>query len=262
MKRISVLLAVTAAALAAWPAVSSAGTYHGVVVGKQRGVLLVAGQSGQVRSVSTSSPAAVGSRVAVSGHNVRVIGRSHTARIRGVVVRRTKHTVFLSAGHRLLAVHSSRALMSASDQPPAAPTNGSPTTTAPTNMPNGSTVAGTVTLSPTGEVEDDSLQTVGSANSTQITATVTNIVAGSVTVTVNGQSLTIPLPAGLTLPSTLVGQTITLTLTFPNGQTQGEPDDQGEDNNSQGQSFSGGSTGSGGSGDQNGGDQNGGGDNG
>ena len=40
------------------------------------------------------------------------------------------------------------------------------------------------------------------------------------TLTVNGQSLTVPLPSGLTLPATLVGQQVSLELSFAGGQAQ------------------------------------------
>ena len=51
---------------------------------------------------------------------------------------------------------------------------------------------------------------------------------GSVTLNVQGQTLTVNLPAGLTLPASLVGQTVTITLSLKQDDNQG--DDNGGDN--------------------------------
>jgi hypothetical protein len=57
---------------------------------------------------------------------------------------------------------------------------------------------------------------------------------------VNGESVTLDLPAGLTLPSSLVGQTVTISVSL-------SQDDQGDDNQGDGDS-GGGDSGSGGGG--------------
>lgn len=222
MKRLSVLVAIVSVALAAWPALAAAATYRGVVVSKQSGVLLVATSAGVVHGIRGSSTAHVGSRVAVSGTRVSIVGRASRVRVQGVLVRKTSHTLFLSAGHRLLAVHSSRALASAAGNNPG-------------TLQPGELVQTTVTIDDQGELEDDDTQGLGTTSSTQITATITDVAPGSISVTATGSTspLTIPLPAGLTLPSTLVGQQITLTLDFSGGQTQAEPGDE-QGNNSQG----------------------------
>jgi hypothetical protein len=67
-----------------------------------------------------------------------------------------------------------------------------------------------------------------------VQATVAAVASGSVTLTVNGQTLTVPLPQGLTLPATVVGRTVTLQLSFPGspgGSVAGNQggDDQGGD---------------------------------
>ncbi len=233
MKRVFLLTTLVAAAvLALWPAASGAATFRGVVVAKQHGVLLVATSAGTVHTVRASSSARLGSRVAVSGSSVRVVGRASRAEVRGVLVRKTTHTLYLSAGHRLLAVHSSRALASAADQP-----NG--------QLQAGAMVQSTVSFSGD-DLEDDDTQVVGTTNSTQITATITGVTAGAITVTVAGSTtpLTIPLPAGLTLPSTLVGQSITLAVDFSGGEAQAQPEDQqgssGQSGNTQGDNGGGG----------------------
>ena len=105
MKQLLAILTVLAAS-AAWPALSSAATFKGVVVAKERGTLLVASSNGSV----TAAPgrASVGSRVSVSGRSVRVVGRASRAVVRGVVAGRTATTMFLSAGGHLLAVRTAR----------------------------------------------------------------------------------------------------------------------------------------------------------
>ena len=77
MKRLTLICAV-AAVIGVWPAASSAATFNGVVVAKQRGALLVATPAGVIRAVSGS--AAIGSRVESSGGRVSVIGRKSLPR--------------------------------------------------------------------------------------------------------------------------------------------------------------------------------------
>ena len=64
-------------------------------------------------------------------------------------------------------------------------------------------------------------------------ATIKAVGAGTVTLDVQGQSLTVPLPAGLTLPASLVGQTVTINLSLANDDDQGD-DDQGGDHGGDG----------------------------
>jgi hypothetical protein len=52
---------------------------------------------------------------------------------------------------------------------------------------------------------------------------------------VQGQTLTVPLPAGLTLPASLVGQTVTVQLSLGgNGSNNSQGDDDGGGDGSQG----------------------------
>ena len=62
------------------------------------------------------------------------------------------------------------------------------------------------------------------------------------TLVVNGQSLIVPLPSGLTLPATLIGQQVTLRLSFAGGQpvVGGGDDDQGGGGNGGGDGGGGG----------------------
>src|SRR5436305_11177572 len=111
MKRILPVLAV-GAVIAFLPAGAGAATFKGVVVGKLHGSVLVAPSSGLIRAFSAK--AAVGSSVELVGGRLVVVGRAHTARLRGIVVRRIGSTMFLSSNRHLVAVHEGRGLASAS----------------------------------------------------------------------------------------------------------------------------------------------------
>ena len=144
--------------------------------------------------------------------------------IRGIVVRRIGTTMFLSSNRHLLAIHTVRRL---ADTAPA------PTTTTP--QP-GAVVSAQVSVA-NGSLDEQDEQEVGHVNSSsiQVQATISAVAAGSVTLNVQGQTLIVPLPAGLTLPATLVGQTVTLSLSLSqgNGDDNGDQgdDDQGGDQN-------------------------------
>jgi hypothetical protein len=183
---------------------------RGVVVGSQRGVVLVASPTGLVRAVT--GRAVTGSRVLISGGRIIVLGHATRAVIRGVVVRRSGGLTFLSAARHLIVVHSAtRSVASARDATP----------------PPGTVVQQTVSIDDQGELDDQGEQQLGQSGPIQVQAVVAAVGTGTVTLTVNGQTLIIPLPAGLTLPNSLVGTQVTLNLSFANGQTTAE-DDQGE----------------------------------
>jgi hypothetical protein len=208
LKLVLPVLVVAAAGAAFWPAAGGAATFKGVVVAKQHGTLLVTSPSGVVRAVS--GRAAVGSRVAVSGRTVTVVGRARTALVRGIVVRRIGTTMFLSSNRHLLAIHNARRL---------ANTAASTTTPQP-----GAVVEAQVSVA-NGDLEEQDEQEVGQANSSSIPvqATISAVGVGTVTLNVQGQTLTVNLPAGLTLPASLVGQTVTISLSLD--------DNQGDDQN-------------------------------
>jgi hypothetical protein len=86
-----------------------------------------------------------------------------------------------------------------------------------------------VTVTNTG-LDEDETETVGHQGSVQIQAQVVSVAAGTVTLLINGTQVPVNLPAGLTLPSSLVGQTVTLTLnTGDQGDDDQGDDDQGDD---------------------------------
>jgi len=215
MKRLMLIVAIAGAA-AVLPAGAGAGTaaFKGVVVGHLRGAVLVSPSSGLVRAFS--GRAAVGSRVQIVGGRLVVVGRSHTALVRGVVVRRIGTTMLISSNKHLVAIHTARRLASASDTAPPA---GAPTT--------GDNVSAQVTIGSNGELDEENEDNLGPSNadSIQVQAVVAAVGTGSVTLTVNGQTFVVPLPAGLTLPSSFVGQTVTLNLSLHDQNDQGEEND-------------------------------------
>jgi hypothetical protein len=207
MKRIALALAI-AGVVAVLPAGAGAstGSFRGVVVAKERSTLLVAAPSGLVRAFS--GRAAVGSRVVFSGGHLLITGRAHVARVRGIVIRRIGSTVFLSSNRHLLAVHQARGLAAAGA-----------TTTEP-----GDDVSEDVTIGAGGQLDEQDAEDLGHESSATVQAVVTAVGPGTLTLTVNGQSVTVQLPAGLTLPASIVGQTVTVDLSF-----SGQDDEQGDD---------------------------------
>jgi hypothetical protein len=228
MKRLLLVFAALGV-LAAWPATSGAATFKGTVVAKERGKLLVASPSGLIQAVS--GRAALGSRVAVSGGRAQVVGRATTARIRGIVIRSIGTTMYISSNHHVVAVHHAkvRTLASANDTTPVpgAPTTPPSTTTAPVVTP-GANVAVTATVTPNGLDEDD-LEVTGHTASTVIQAQIVFVGPGTVTLLINGAQVPVSLPGGLTLPASLVGQTVSLTLNLDeqNGDNNDEQDGNG-----------------------------------
>ena len=239
MKRVMLIVAIAGAA-ALLPAGAGAGTptFSGIVVGHLRGVVLVSPSTGLVRAFS--GHAAVGSRVTFLRGRLVVVGRSHTALVRGIVVQRIGTTMFLSSNRHLIAIHTARALASASDTtpPPAAPTTGD-------------NVAAQVTVGGNGQLDEESEDDLGPSNQNaiEVQAVVAAVGTGTVTLTVNGQTLVVPLPAGLTLPSSFVGQTVTLDLSLNSQNNQGEGGDNNDNSDSNDNGAGSGNSGGGGDGD-------------
>lgn len=208
MKRSFVLpLIVGLVALA--PSSAGAATVHGVVVGKQHGLLLVASPGGLVQTVHAQ--ASIGSVLA----GTRVVGHARRAHLHGIVIKRIGTTLFLSSNHHLLAVHTGRA----------------PASAAQTTTPGpGAVVNTTVGVQQNGELDEQDENEVGQVSGNlQVQATVTAVGAGTVTLSVNGQTVTVDLPAGLTLPSSVVGQTVSIDVSLGDDQGDDNGNDQGDD---------------------------------
>lgn len=231
MKKIVITLAAVVAV--ALPANASAARLHGVVVSKQtpRGVLVVAARNGTAWTVHTRAAARVGSVVSVSAKRaangtyaatrVRTSGRVSRARIRGVVIRNVGGMTFLSAGRSVVPVRSkARSLMSAAQSGP------QPGTVADVGLTIGQSGSLTATsITPTGQSDEIVIQATVAA----ITAA-TATTPGSLTLTVAGQTLVLPLPAGTVLsPTVVAGSMITLRIRFGPADPGGANPDDDED---------------------------------
>lgn len=205
---------VTAGSAAAAPGQASV---RGIVVGARQNTLLVAAPSGTVREIP--GHARIGMRVSLAGGKLTVGGRSDRALIRGVVVRRRGSLTFLSASNHMLLVRSAvRSLSSVRTDLPAP----------------GSVVRAEVGIDDQGELEEQNEHLVGQEQEAEVQAVVTAVAPGSVTLSVNGQPLVIPLPAGLVLPASIIGTQVALKVQFGEGTATVAPgtagdDDQGED---------------------------------
>ena len=214
MKRFLLLCATVGALLVAPNALAS--TQHsstGTVIALTRGGVLVAGAKGFVSFAP--GHARVGSRVVLSGSSLRIVGFANAARLRGVVAARRGNVLVLSAAHRLFPVRMrGRAPAAVSDRSGPQP---------------GEIVGATVSIDEHGNVVATSTDDEGQVGTAQVQATITAIGTGTITLSVNGQSIVLPLPAGTTVSPTLVGTQVTLTLTFANGTTVANEDEQGDD---------------------------------
>ena len=218
MKRFLLICATVGALVVAPSALAS--TQHsstGTVIALTRGGVLVAGGKGFVSFAP--GHARVGSRVVLSGSSLRIVGFANAARLRGVVAARRGNVLVLSAAHRLFPVRMrGRAPAAVSDHSGPQP---------------GEVVGATVSIDEQGNVVATSTDDEGEVGTAQVQATITAIGTGTITVSVNGQSIVLPLPAGTTVSPALVGTQATLTLTFANGTTVANEDEQGDDNDDQ-----------------------------
>jgi hypothetical protein len=90
-----------------------------------------------------------------------------------------------------------------------------------------------------GTIEEDDETEVGQVNAATlfVQATIKAVGPGTVTLDVQGQSVTLRLPAGLTLPASLVNQTVTINVSLSSDDDQGDVNDDdggGNDNSGSG----------------------------
>src|SRR5262249_41794150 len=118
MKKLGVVLVALALGGSA-AAAPSPTSIRGIVVGAQKGTLLVASSSGAVPPIR--GHAHIGARVSLAGGKLTVVGRAHRALVKGVVVRRHGNLTFLSASQHVLILHRAavRTFSSARDNQPA-----------------------------------------------------------------------------------------------------------------------------------------------
>jgi len=174
-------------------------TLRGVVVGSHRGTVLVASSSGVVRAFP--GHVRTGMRVSLVSGKLHVLGRAHHALVGGIVLKRRGSITFLSASNHVLLLRTVRTLGTARDTRPAP----------------GSVVQANVGIDDQGDLDEQNEDVVGQQPEVEVHAVVSGVAAGSLTLTVNGQQLVIPLPAGLTLPASLVGTQVELKVEFGEG---------------------------------------------
>ncbi|HZQ81409.1 MAG TPA: hypothetical protein VFB25_05500 [Gaiellaceae bacterium] len=209
--RLRMLMVPAALLVVALPAQANAGRFSGTVVAKQkqRGTLLLAGAHGVGVTVRGGlARTAVGERIRVQGIRLHdgtirlsrldVLGRVHTALVRGTVVRTVARGTLLASGRSVVMIRrSGRRLASAAD--------------------HGGLRAGVVEEFRIRFGDDDDLvesgppAQVGQAGSVQIEGSIVTV--SPLVVSLDGLPLTIGVPSGVALPSTLVpGQRIGLTV--------------------------------------------------
>ena len=138
-------------------------------------------------------------------------------------------TSFFAAGHNVVVVHTAaRSVASARSLADASP------------LSPGDAAEIQATIAAGGELDEDSVTPTPSEDANQVTLQVTiaavtpatATTAGSITLTINGQTLVLPLPAGTVLPTAFVANaTVGFTVEFKQpGNDQGD-DDQGDDDN-------------------------------
>jgi hypothetical protein len=184
MNRLSRALVLAAVAALAVPALAHAApaTTRGIVVQRDAaaGSLVLASKGGALHRIQVTSPRRfkMGSVLQVRGSNISVVGRSHSATVSGVVMRRSRHQYALAGNGAVLAV------------------------TTPTPPAAGQQVTATVQVTPTALSDDDGQVEVGDthAPSAELHGTVLSQDATTLRISVDG------FPAGLSI--LLGGQTI------------------------------------------------------
>jgi hypothetical protein len=239
MKR-AALLPVLAILAFAFPTGAGAALFHGVVVAKQtsRHALIVASPNGTVRTVRTGRmDIRAGARLVVHARKLpdgtyrssalTVRSRVRHAHVRAVVVRLRHGRMVVSAGHSAFTIRTARRFI-----------NAGVAGSGPGPQP-GDVIDAKVTISQTGELEEEDMDEVGQADTIELNGTLTamtpptDTTPGSLTVKVGGLSFDIVVPPGGDVSKLKVGDRVhvkasvdgtTLTLV-----KVGQDDDQGED---------------------------------
>jgi hypothetical protein len=119
--------------------------------------------------------------------------------------------MFVASNHHLVAIHKGRSLAGVGSNSGPAP---------------GTILTSTVTVNKSGLLNEDNEDDQGqdSDSTVAVQAVVDAVGQGTVTLNVNGTDVTFDLPAGLTLPQSIVGQTVTINVSI-----SGDDDNQGDE---------------------------------
>jgi len=199
---------------------ANAATLKGVVVAHKGHTISVAAASGRVTRVK--GDARVGARVVASAGHVRVVGRAHRARVRGVVVKRLRSAFLLSAGGKtMLLIRHGRRLADSSPVTGPAP---------------GTEVSTVVEIEDDGDLDEQETDELGEAGTVEVEGVLAaDVAAGatSIVVTVeHGIPVTVQIPSTIKLPAMKQGTEIELKATVSGTTltaTKVETDDEGDD---------------------------------
>jgi len=243
MKRLAILLVVTAALLAPSAALAS-----GVVLKVQKATHLVAVTNGKTKVSLVHSAAAsrlkVGERVAMKARtlrngtlaasSMRVIGRTHKVHFRGLLLKRSGVRLTVSAGGAIIALNrgAARTTSSAGDEP----------------QP-GTMVDVTATVTDDDELDEDDVNTVSAANPGGAIEGKLTLGTGKITVVSEHMALVLNVPSTFDLSKFANGDEVlakfsqgadgTLTLTDLSGdenaqEADNDDGDDGDDNGDNG----------------------------
>lgn len=209
--RVKVLVALAAMLAIAVPAEAKAGGFHGIVIAKQpqRGTLVLAGPTGVGMTVHASTARMkIGDRISLQGRRLvdgtilgsqlRVVSHVQRASIRAVVVRQLRTSTLAATGRSVFAIRNKgvRAVASAADGGGLRP---------------GSIEQFEIEIEDNGILQAVATTPAGQAGNVQIEGALVS--TSPFVVTVGGLPITITVPTGMTLPTTLAaGQRIELTV--------------------------------------------------
>jgi hypothetical protein len=238
MKRLLISLVVVAALAA-----PSAALANGVVLKVQRANHLVAvtGAGSKVALVHTSAAARlhVGQRVALAARilrngtlaasTVRVVGRAHAVRFRGLLLAKTRTRLVVSAGGAVISMHrGARTTASANDTGP---------------VP-GATVDVTATVGDNDDLDETAVDTVSAAAPGGAIEGKLTLGTGKITVVSEHMALVLNVPTGFDLSKFANGDEVlaqftqgtdgTLTLTALSGDDNAQQADENDDDNGDG----------------------------
>ena len=234
MQRLAVLVPAVAAAAAVAVPTAGAGTFKGIVVGRDaaRHTIAVASKTGVVRTVRTSRLRAAGTRVAVTAaklpdltfraSRVGAVGRARAARVHGVVLRHLPARTLVSAGGSVLSIATTGKTFAAANR-----------------LRPGTVVNANVKIA-NGRLSSPKLIQAGQATVFEAEGTIASLSPLTLTVE-HGVAITLTVPAALQLPTGLAvgdrveaivqfdGTSYTLvTLTVEDANGQGNPGGVGE----------------------------------
>jgi uncharacterized membrane protein YgcG len=233
MKKTLLVLVLAGLAVAAPASAGTAPTLRGVVISRlpAQGELVIASPNGTTTTVRSPSLPAMGTRVKTStfalsdgtsaARKLTVVGRVHRVRFSGVLVRTSATTSFFAVGRSVIAVHTpARSLASATS----------------TGLVPGEGAEIEVTITPAGALNEDSATPTHSHDADELNlqitiaavAPATATTPGSLTLTIDGQTLVIPLAPGTVLPATFVANaTVGVEIEF---RQPGEDNDNNDNN--------------------------------